>query len=83
MTASLAFDSQTTLKPLAFNPAKLTGLSERLIQSHWESGVSVKALGMDSLSACSEPGSLQRLSQRVSQEIRRCNEMDYPRASQD
>lgn len=48
MTASLAFDSQTTPKPLAFNPARLTGLSERLIQSHWENnyGGSVKALGI-------------------------------------
>lgn len=43
-----AFESQTTLKPLPFNPAKLTGLSERLIRSHWENnyGGSVKALGI-------------------------------------
>lgn len=48
MTALHAFESQTTLKPLAFNPARLTGLSERLIQSHWENnyGGSVKALGI-------------------------------------
>jgi Fe-Mn family superoxide dismutase len=41
-----AFESQTTLKPLAFDPAKLSGLSERLIRSHWENnyGGSVKAL---------------------------------------
>lgn len=41
-----AFESQTTLKPLGFDPAKLDGLSERLILSHWENnyGGSVKAL---------------------------------------
>ena len=41
-----AFESQTALKPLAFDPAKLNGLSERLIRSHWENnyGGSVKAL---------------------------------------
>ena len=35
-------------KPLRFNPAKLDGLSERLIQSHWENNYlgSVKALNM-------------------------------------
>jgi superoxide dismutase, Fe-Mn family len=43
-----AFQSQTALKPLAFDPAKLSGLSERLIRSHWENnyGGSVKALGV-------------------------------------
>ena len=43
-----AFESQTALKPLAFDPAKLDGLSERLIRSHWENnyGGSVKALGV-------------------------------------
>lgn len=43
-----AFESQTTLKPLTFDPAKLNGLSERLIRSHWENnyGGSVKALGV-------------------------------------
>lgn len=46
MTTSPAFQSQTSLRPLAFDPSKLTGLSERLIQSHWENnyGGSVKAL---------------------------------------
>ncbi len=41
-----AFESQSTLKPLPFDPVKLTGLSERLIKSHWENnyGGSVKAL---------------------------------------
>jgi Fe-Mn family superoxide dismutase len=40
------FESATTLKPLAFDPAKLNGISERLIRSHWENnyGGSVKAL---------------------------------------
>jgi Fe-Mn family superoxide dismutase len=42
------FASQTSLKPLSFNPAKLDGLSEQLIRSHWENnyGGSVKALGV-------------------------------------
>ena len=46
MTASPAFQSQDTLKPLPFDPAKLNGLSERMIRSHWENnyGGSVKAL---------------------------------------
>jgi superoxide dismutase, Fe-Mn family len=41
-----AFTSSDTLKPLPFNPAKLTGMSERLVRSHWENnyGGSVKAL---------------------------------------
>lgn len=48
MPALPAFESQTALKPLAFDPAKLTGLSERLLRSHWENnyGGSVKALGV-------------------------------------
>jgi superoxide dismutase, Fe-Mn family len=43
-----AFESQPAPKPLSFNPAKLNGLSERLIRSHWENnyGGSVKALGV-------------------------------------
>ena len=43
-----AFESQTALKPLSFDPAKLAGLSERLIRSHWENnyGGSVKALAV-------------------------------------
>ncbi|MDE2610566.1 MAG: Fe-Mn family superoxide dismutase [Burkholderiales bacterium] len=46
MSSSPAFESQVSLKPLSFDPAKLDGLSERLIQSHWENnyGGSVKAL---------------------------------------
>jgi Fe-Mn family superoxide dismutase len=41
-----SFESDTTLKPLAFDPARLNGISERLIRSHWENnyGGSVKAL---------------------------------------
>lgn len=41
-----AFAPQHTAKPLGFDPAKLKGLSERLIVSHWENnyGASVKAL---------------------------------------
>lgn len=48
MTNLPAFESQTSLKPLAFDPAKLSGLSERLISSHWENnyGGSVKALNV-------------------------------------
>lgn len=43
-----AFESQAALKPLAFDPAKMSGLSERLIRSHWENnyGGSVKALAV-------------------------------------
>jgi Fe-Mn family superoxide dismutase len=45
MTAP-AFQTSTTLKPLPFDPAKLKGLSEKMIRSHWENnyGGSVKAL---------------------------------------
>src|SRR5207247_3636240 len=48
MPALPAFESQSALKPLAFDPAKLKGLSERLIRSHWENnyGGSVKALAV-------------------------------------
>src|SRR3989475_9669310 len=44
--ASPAFTASATLKPLGFDPAKLNGLSERMIRSHWENnyGGSVKAL---------------------------------------
>jgi Fe-Mn family superoxide dismutase len=44
--AAPAFQGSDTLKPLPFDPAKLPGLSERLIRSHWENnyGGSVKAL---------------------------------------
>src|SRR5262245_56670157 len=41
-----AFMSQHTPKPLPFEPAKLKGLSEKLVRSHWENnyGGAVKAL---------------------------------------
>lgn len=43
-----AFAGKHALKPLRFDPAKLTGLSERLIRSHWENNYqgSVRALNM-------------------------------------
>ena len=46
MSTAPAFQTSDKLKPLAFDPAKLNGLSERLIRSHWENnyGGSVKAL---------------------------------------
>lgn len=48
MSTLPAFQSQSVLKPLPFDPAKLSGLSERLLRSHWENnyGGSVKALGV-------------------------------------
>ncbi|RQP22764.1 superoxide dismutase [Piscinibacter terrae] len=41
-----AFQSSDALRPLSFDPAKLPGLSERLLKSHWENnyGGAVKAL---------------------------------------
>ncbi len=41
-----AFAANHEIKPLAFDPAKLEGLSEKLMRSHWENnyGGSVKAL---------------------------------------
>src|SRR6266446_3111954 len=46
MSIAPAFQSSDTLKPLTFDPAKLNGLSERMLRSHWENnyGGSVKAL---------------------------------------
>ena len=46
MSTAPAFQTSDKLTPLAFDPAKLNGLSERLIRSHWENnyGGSVKAL---------------------------------------
>ena len=43
-----AFQASDTLKPLPFDPAKLSGVSERLMRSHWENnyGGSVKALAV-------------------------------------
>jgi superoxide dismutase, Fe-Mn family len=47
-TALPAFAANHQPKPLAFDPAKLDGLSERLIRSHWENNYqgSVKALNL-------------------------------------
>ena len=44
--AARAFAGQHQPRPLPFNPAKLNGLSEKLIRSHWENnyGGAVKAL---------------------------------------
>src|SRR3954465_15206417 len=44
--ATMAFRGQHQPKPLPFDPAKLKGLSEKLIRSHWENnyGGSVGAL---------------------------------------
>src|SRR6478609_688962 len=41
-----AFQGQHTPRPLPFDPAKLKGLSEKLVKSHWENnyGGAVKAL---------------------------------------
>lgn len=45
-TPAAAFGGRHAPKPLRFNPANLTGLSERLITSHWENNYqgSVRAL---------------------------------------
>ena len=43
-----AFQGSESLRPLPFDPTKLSGLSERLVRSHWENnyGASVKALAV-------------------------------------
>jgi Fe-Mn family superoxide dismutase len=48
ISVAKAFSGQHTPKPLPFDPAKLKGLSERLIKSHWENnyGGAVKALNI-------------------------------------
>ena len=48
VSTAAAFQGSDNLRPLPFDPAKLTGLSERLIRSHWENnyGGSVKALSV-------------------------------------
>ena len=47
-TIARAFSGQHQPKPLPFDPAKLKGLSEKLIKSHWENnyGGAVKALNV-------------------------------------
>src|SRR5215472_6690104 len=46
LTGSRAFRGEHQAKQLKFDPAKLKGLSERLIRSHWENnyGGAIKAL---------------------------------------
>src|SRR5918912_3183881 len=46
VSVAKAFRGQHQPKPLPFDPAKLTGLSEKLIRSHWENnyGGAVRAL---------------------------------------
>ena len=48
MSIAPAFQTSDKLRPLAFDPARLNGLSERLIRSHWENnyGGTVKALAV-------------------------------------
>jgi len=48
VAAAPAFQPRDVPKPLSFDPAKLAGLSERLMRSHWENnyGGSVKALSV-------------------------------------
>jgi superoxide dismutase, Fe-Mn family len=45
-SGAAAFDQQSTPVPLPFDPKSLTGISEKLIQSHWENNYTgaVKAL---------------------------------------
>ena len=47
MELAPAFTAPSAPKPLPFDPARLKGLSERLIRSHWENnyGGALKALG--------------------------------------
>ncbi len=46
--ANAAFEYQHTPAPLPFDPKRLPGLSEKLLQSHWENnyGGSVRALNV-------------------------------------
>src|SRR5882762_11143646 len=48
LPAARAFSGQHSPKPLPFDPAKLKGISEKLIKSHWENNYSgaVKALNV-------------------------------------
>jgi len=45
----LAFAGNHTSKPLRFDPAKLTGLSERLITSHWENNYQGSVRGLNTI----------------------------------
>jgi Fe-Mn family superoxide dismutase len=46
--AAPAFRGMHQIKPLTFDPAKLKGISEKVVRSHWENnyGGSVKALNV-------------------------------------
>ncbi len=44
-----AFAGKHTPKPLRFDPAKLTGLSERLITSHWENNYQGSVRGLNTI----------------------------------
>jgi Fe-Mn family superoxide dismutase len=44
-----AFAANHTPKPLRFDPAKLTGLSERLITSHWENNYQGSVRGLNTI----------------------------------
>ncbi|WP_422358307.1 superoxide dismutase [Qipengyuania flava] len=44
-----AFAGNHTPKPLRFDPAKLTGLSERLITSHWENNYEGSVRGLNTI----------------------------------
>jgi Fe-Mn family superoxide dismutase len=48
LSLASSFTTGHDVKPLPFNPAKLTGISEKLIRSHWENNYSgaVKALNI-------------------------------------
>ena len=46
-----AFAGKHTPKPLRLNPAKLTGLSERLITSHWENNYQGSVRGLNTIEA--------------------------------
>lgn len=48
-TRAAAFAGKHTPKPLRFNPAKLTGLSERLITSHWENNYQGSVRGLNTI----------------------------------
>ncbi|AOG02679.1 superoxide dismutase [Fe] domain protein (plasmid) [Blastomonas sp. RAC04] len=50
-STAAAFAGKHTPKPLRFNPAKLTGLSERLITSHWENNYQGSVRGLNTIEA--------------------------------
>jgi len=48
-SAAAAFAGKHPPKPLRFNPAKLTGLSEKLITSHWENNYQGSVRGLNTI----------------------------------